>query len=84
MRMTKTAECENCIHAKVTTGTTVIVKGGKMIIQQATPGGKNITCGAGTIREMSFTDGEMYCSSFRAKGDETGETGETGTDGDGA
>ena len=61
------AECENCVHAKVTTGRTVIMKNGPMIIQQATPGGKNITCRAGTIREIRFDGDEMQCSSFKPK-----------------
>ena len=46
--MNNTANCENCVHAVVTTGRTVIMKNGMTIIQQTTPGGKNITCKAGT------------------------------------
>lgn len=76
------ASCENCIHAQVTTGRNVIVKNGVTIIQQASPGGYNITCKAGTIREMSFIDDEMRCSSFRERGEggAADTAGSTGTD----
>lgn len=71
--MNNTANCENCVHAEVTTGRAVIMKNGMMIIQQTTPGGKNITCKAGTIREISFIGDEMRCSSFREQ--EGGDNG---------
>ena len=61
------AKCENCVHARVTTGRTVIMKNGMLVIQQTTPGGQNITCGAGTIQRISFIDDKMYCSSFRER-----------------
>ena len=66
--------CENCVHARITTGRTVIMKNGMMLIQQTTPGGKNITCGAGTIKQISFIDDKMYCSSFKAKESESSES----------
>ena len=72
--------CENCVHARITTGRTVIMKNGMMLIQQTTPGGKNITCGAGTIKQISFIDDKMYCSSFKAKDGDPGSEGSEGSD----
>lgn len=65
--------CENCVHARVTTGRTVIMKNGTMIIQQTAPGGRNITCCAGTIKKISFLEDKMYCSSFKAKESESSD-----------
>ena len=73
--MNDKSNCENCVHAEVTTGRTVIMKNGMMIIQQATPGGKNITCKAGTIREISFFGDGMRCSSFKPRGGADGAAG---------
>lgn len=75
--------CENCVHARITTGRTVIMKNGMMLIQQTTPGGKNITCGAGTIRQISFIEDKMYCSSFRAKEGDPSSEGSSGSGGSG-
>lgn len=60
-------KCENCVHAKVTTGRSVTVKNGMMLVQRTPPGGKNITCGARRIREITFINDEMLCSSFKEK-----------------
>ena len=72
--------CENCVHARITTGRTVIMKNGTMIIQQTTPGGKNITCCAGAIKQISFIDDKMYCSSCKAKDSESSESSESNED----
>ena len=72
------ANCENCVYARVTTGRSVIMKNGMMIIQQATPGGKNITCKAGTIQTISFIGDEMRCSSFRKREDGSGPADRSG------
>lgn len=66
----KYADCEKCVHARVTTTGGMTVRNGVMIIQQA--GGKNITCRAGTIQTITMTDEGMVCSSFRERNTENG------------
>ena len=55
--------CERCAYADIATEPRRIVKGNTTIIQSA----GSITCKCTSIHNMTITDDEIICSSFREK-----------------
>ncbi len=60
--------CENCAWAKKSDGSGMIVKGHTLYINC----GDSLCCTAKTIAKMDLRGDEMFCSSFKPKGEADG------------
>lgn len=55
--------CDFCVYADISDKPRTIIKNGMKVVQS--PGG--IICTAEHIAVLTFTDGEMTCSSYKEK-----------------
>ena len=56
-------DCKRCVYADIAKEPRRIVKGNTVIMQSA----GSISCKCPSIHNMTITDGEILCSSFREK-----------------